>query len=88
MRDGGPKYIEVKGRREEHPEISLTASQYQLVSKEPKCTFVYVVIKALKDPELHIIPGEKLLNIMSGEFIVTIKYEQWSKAEEIRWRIY
>ncbi len=85
MPGGIRKYIEVKGSSEVRPKISITANQHQRMVQESERTFVYIVINALKDPELYIIPGKRLLEGLAFE--LKFSPSQWLEKVEDHWRL-
>ena len=82
MPDGSPKYIEVKASKGEWS-ITLTKTEYRFILDNPSSTFVYVIANALKDPELHIIPGSSLKDMIPE---ITLTTSDWKSKTQKRWK--
>ncbi|MCL0063791.1 DUF3883 domain-containing protein [Dehalococcoidia bacterium] len=82
MPDGSPKCIEVKGRRREEA-VEVGKNQYQLAMKEKERTWIYIVINALKTPELFVVKGESL-----AEFLPTLRLtpSEWRGVAASYWK--
>jgi hypothetical protein len=84
MPDGSPKYIEVKARSGDYYEsITLARSEYELLFNKPECTYVYVVLNALSDPVLHIVPGKELKDVKSA---VEFSWNEWNPKVKQKWK--
>jgi hypothetical protein len=84
MRDGSPKYIEVKASRSGAPDIELTGNEYQHILNNPERSFVYMVTEALSNPTLHIIPGTALKDLMPTR--IAIWWSNWFSKVRGKWK--
>jgi hypothetical protein len=88
MPDGSIKCIEVKSTRGEERNLNFTKPQYRRLMNESERYFVYVVTDALSHPELRVLSGVKLRELLvnlSAE--VTLRYSDWKDIEpEATWR--
>jgi len=84
MPDGNPKYIEVKGMRGEGA-LELKKYQYKRIIDKKERTRVYVVINALKNPELFEIKGESLIK---PEFLPSLylSSSEWRSITTNYWK--
>ena len=88
MPDGSIKYIEAKSTKGEERNLNFTKPQYRRLMNESERYFVYVVTDALSHPELRVLSGLKLRELLvnlSAE--VTLRYSDWKDIEpEATWR--
>jgi hypothetical protein len=88
MPDGSIKYIEAKSTKGEERNLNFTKPQYRRLMNESERYFVYVVTDALSHPELRVLSGVKLRELLvnlSAE--VTLRYSDWKDIEpEATWR--
>jgi hypothetical protein len=82
MPDGSPKYIEVKASKGQWS-ITLTKNEYSFILDHSNCSFVYIVTYALKDPELYIVQGTSLKDIIPS---ITLTENDWKSRSETRWK--
>ncbi|RLE48907.1 MAG: hypothetical protein DRJ31_06205, partial [Candidatus Methanomethylicota archaeon] len=82
MPDGSPKYIEVKASKGEWS-IRLTKAEYRFILDNPERTYVYVIANALKDPELHVVPGKSLKDMIPE---ITLETFDWKSRTQLRWK--
>lgn len=77
------RFIEVKGRREQHPEIELTINELKALRENKGNYYLYVVTNALNFPVLQIIQGDKLFEIKDTKIIYT--FDKWSTIIESKY---
>lgn len=72
--------IELKGRSDPRPVISLTKQQYQTLHESG--SYVYVVSDALNNPELFVLRGKRLLDLVPDP---SFAYQEWHGLCEDRY---
>jgi hypothetical protein len=82
MPNGSPKYIEVKASKGQW-NINLTRNEYSFILDHPDCSFVYIVTYALKDPELYIVRGTSLKDMIPS---ITLTENDWKSKSESKWK--
>jgi hypothetical protein len=85
MQDGSPKYIEVKASKDMRvSRITLRKSEYSFLLNNPDNYFVYIVVNALKDPELHVVPGNVFRDAIPEE--INIFERNWKQRIIDKWK--
>jgi hypothetical protein len=82
MPDGSPKYIEVKASKDSWS-IDLTKSEYRFILDNPNHSFIYIVIHALRDPELYIVQGTSLKDMIPS---IILPINEWISKSKTRWK--
>ena len=72
MKDDSPKYVEVKATKDrwEFLRITLRKNEYNFALTNPDNYFVYIVVNALKDPELRVVPGNAVKDAIPEEIVI------------------
>ena len=69
------RYIEVKGTGDPSRNIFLTVNEFKGLREKKDKYFIYVVLRALRNPTLHVVQGDKLLEI--EDVPVIIPFNKW-----------
>ncbi|MEM3451849.1 MAG: DUF3883 domain-containing protein [Nitrososphaerales archaeon] len=90
MPDGSPKYIEVKASKGQWW-ITLTKVEYRFILENAERMYLYVVTNALKDPELHVILGKSLREMILKMILemgsdITLQTGDWKNIVQSTWR--
>lgn len=68
-------HIEVKGRSNRDPQLSLSVNESKTLLKEGNKYFVYMVVDTLNNPTLCVLKGDELLN--NEEYELSMKASKW-----------
>jgi hypothetical protein len=76
-------FIEVKSTSKQSAfDIFLTVNELSALRRFPDRYAIYAVTSALKSPQLHILRGEILLQLIEREIKITIPYNLWQQNIE------
>lgn len=82
--ESGNRLIEVKGSSSSTPGVKISGEQFRFLQKEKELKYyVYVVINALKDPELTIIDGNDLVTAF---YSIDLRFNEWRKYRKEEFR--
>ena len=73
------RFIEVKGRSDKSPSITITANEFETLV-EKKNSYVYVVSNSLIAPVLKILDGESLVKISKRD--VRFQFGDWEIVQQ------